>query len=234
MLSKTNSFSVRTSKMSIAIALIFSLQSIQSFSQSTHLKPLLVEVNSNFNYGKSNNALHPFKKDVKGVLAGLSFQAGITPMFSLVTETYFTMKGATLKTGNPLTANKSTLRLYNVEIPVLARFHFNRLYINAGPYVSYTITGRIKTDGSQTIQEKSTSISFHNVPDGFKRWEAGVQAGAGYNFRIKKTTMALDLRYGYGLTNISQDAVRYNRTFNISFIAVKPWKSNPFGHKAGK
>ena len=226
--------SLRPSKISIAIALMFFLPSIQSFSQSTHLKPLIVEVNSNFNYGKSNGALRSYKKDVKGVLVGASFQAGITPMFSVVTEAYFTMKGASLKADNPLTVNKSKLRLYNVEIPVLARFHFNRLYINAGPYVSYTITGRIKTDGSQTIPEKSTSISFHNLPDGFKRWELGVQAGAGYNFRIKKTTMALDLRYGYGLTNISQDAVRYNRTFNISFIAVKPWKSNPLGHKSGK
>ncbi|MES1226556.1 MAG: outer membrane beta-barrel protein, partial [Bacteroidota bacterium] len=105
------------------------------------------------------------------------------------------------------------------------------LYINSGPYISYTIAGRIKTDGSQAIPEKSTSVSFRDVSDGYKRWEMGVQAGAGYNFRIKKAILALDLRYGYGLTNISQDAERYNRAFNISVIAVKPWNKNPFEHK---
>ncbi|MEO8116691.1 MAG: porin family protein [Bacteroidota bacterium] len=223
--------SLRPTKISIAIALIFSLQSIQSFTQSTHLKPIVVEVNSNFNYGKSNSTLQQYKKDLTGVLAGVSFQAGITPIFSIVTETYFTMKGAALKADNPVTVNKSKLRLYNAEIPVLARLHLKHFYINAGPYFSYMIGGSLKTDGSKEVPEISTAITFHNVANGFKHWEMGLQAGAGYNFRIKRTILALDLRYGYGLTNISQDAEKYNRTFNISCIAFKPWKTNPFARK---
>ncbi|MEO6405221.1 MAG: porin family protein [Ferruginibacter sp.] len=195
------------------------------------MSPIIKVVNSNFNYGDANSAMKSYKKDARGIMAGATFQAGITPAFSVVAETYFVMKGATLKAGNPLTVNKSTLRLYNVEIPILARVHINHLYINAGPYVSYTIGGRIKTESSQSIPEKSTAISFSNVTDGFKRWELGVQAGAGYNFRIKKRAVALDLRYGYGLTNVSHDAERYNRTFTMSIIAVKPWKTNPFAKK---
>jgi len=222
---------LRTLKISLATALIFSLQITKSFAQKTYMSPLINVVSSNFNYGDANNAMKSYKKDARGIMAGATFQAGITPVFSVVAETYFVMKGATLKTDNPLTVNKSTLRLYNVEIPVLARVHINRFYMNAGPYVSYTIGGRIKTESSETIPEKSTAISFSNVTDGFKRWELGVQAGAGYNFRIKKRALALDLRYGYGLTNVSQNAERYNRTFTMSIIAVKPWKTNPFGRK---
>lgn len=222
---------LRTWKISLATALIFSVQISKSFAQKTYMSPLINMVNSNFNYGDANSAVKSYKKDAKGILAGVTFQAGITPAFSVVAETYFVMKGATLKTDNTLTVNKSTLRLYNAEIPVLARVHINHLYINAGPYVSYSFGGRIKTDGSDAIPEKSTAVSFSNVTDGFKRWELGVQAGAGYNFRIKKRALALDMRYGYGLTNISQDAERYNRTFTISIIAVKPWKNNPFGKK---
>ncbi|MEJ7827228.1 MAG: porin family protein [Segetibacter sp.] len=209
----------------------FSLQITKSLAQKTYISPLINVVNSNFNYGDANNAIKSYKKDARGIMAGATFQAGITPAFSVVAETYFVMKGATLKTENPLTVNKSTLRLYNAEIPVLARLHINHLYINAGPYVSYTIGGRIKTESSESIPEKSTAISFSNVTDGFKRWELGAQAGAGYNFRIKKRALALDLRYGYGLTNVSQDAERYNRIFTISIIAVKPWKKNPFAKK---
>lgn len=222
---------LRAWKISLATALIFSLQITKSFAQKTYMSPLINVVNSNFNYGDANKAMKSYKKDARGIMAGATFQAGITPAFSVVAETYFIMKGATLKTKNPLTDNKSTLRLYNAEIPVLARVHINHLYINAGPYVSYTIGGRIKTESSQSIPEKSKAISFINIPDGFKRWELGVQAGAGYNFRIKKRALALDLRYGYGLTNVSQEAERYNRTFTISIIAVKPWKKNPFAKK---
>ena len=222
---------LRTWKISLATALIFSLQITKSFAQNTYMSPLINVVSSNFNYGDANNTMKSFKKDAKGVMVGATFQAGITRAFSVVAETYFVMKGATLKAGNPLTANKSTLRLYNAEIPVLARLHINHLYINAGPYVSYTIAGRIKTESSASIPEKSNAISFSNVTDGFKHWELGVQAGAGYNFRIKKRALALDMRYGYGLTNVSQDAERYNRTFTISIIAVKPWKTNPLGRK---
>ena len=221
----------RTWKISFATALIFSLQITKSFAQKTYMSPILNVVNSNFNYGDANSAVKSYKKDARGIMAGATFQAGITPAFSVVAETYFVMKGATLKTENPLTVNKSTLRLYNAEIPVLARLHIKNLYVNAGPYVAYTFGGRIKTEGSQTIPEKSTAVSFSNSTDGFKRWELGVQAGAGYNFRIKKRVLVLDARYGYGITNMSQDAERYNRTFTISIIAVKPWKNNPFGKK---
>ncbi len=222
---------LRTWKISLATALIFSLQISKSVAQKTYMSPLINMVNSNFNYGDANSAVKSYKKDARGIMAGVTFQAGITPAFSVVAETYFVMKGATLKTDNPLTVNKSTLRLYNAEIPLLARVHINHLYINAGPYVSYSFGGRIKTEGSQAIPEKSTAVSFSNVTDGFKRWEIGVQAGAGYNFRIKKRALALDIRYGYGLTNVSQNSERYNRTFTISIIAVKPWKNNPFGKK---
>ena len=221
----------KTWKLSLATALIFSLQIAKSFAQQTYMSPLINVVNSNFNYGDANSAVKSYKKDTRGIMAGVTFQAGITPAFSVVTETYFVMKGATLKTENPLTVNKSTLRLYNAEIPLLARVHINHLYINAGPYVSYSFGGRIKTEGSDAIPEKSTAVSFSNVTDGFKRWELGVQAGAGYNFNIKKRALALDVRYGYGLTNVSQNAERYNRSFTISIIAVKPWKNNPFGKK---
>lgn len=220
-----------TSKLIIAIALIFSILSTNSYSQSTHLKLLINEVNSNFNYGKSNSDLKSFKKDARGILIGASFQAGITRSFSMVTEAYFTMKGAKLKSGNQLTGNKSTVRLYSAELPVLARLHIGHFYTNSGPYVSYNITGTSKVEGSEELAGESKSVSFHDVPGGYKRWEMGLQAGIGYNFRIKKSTVSLDLRYGYGLTNISRDAEKYNRTLNISIIAYKAWKTNPFSKK---
>jgi hypothetical protein len=205
-------------KHQIAIVAAVAL-AMHSFAQTTRLNVLLNEVNTNFNYGSANNSLSPYKKTVAGIQAGLSFQAGITPTFSVVTEAYFTMKGGTLQTGNPLTTEKSTTRLYATELPVLARFQFGKVYLNSGPYAAYNFSGTLKTEG-----QESTSPAFN-------RWEMGLQAGVGYLFHIKKLPLALDVRYGYGLTNISQDVERYNRALTVSLLLFKPWKQNPFAKK---
>jgi len=204
----------------------------KTFSQSTHITPLINQVYTNFNYGSANSDLNSFKKNAIGYMAGISFQAGITQNFSVVTETYFTMKGGTLKNNNNITTGESTIRLYNIETPILARLHVQKFYINAGPYVSYAIAGKIKIDATDSQPSVNKSINFNNEPDGFKRWDLGIQAGAGYNFRIKKTKLALDMRYGYGLTNISNDVARYNRSFTVSIVIIKAWKTNPFAIKS--
>lgn len=218
----------KTIKISIAIALILSSLTFHSFSQTTRINLLVNGVTTNFNYGKSNGSLKSYKKNITGLQVGASYQAGITPMFSVVTEAYFMVKGGALKADNPLTSNKSKLRLYTAEIPVLARFQLGKVYINSGAYVAYSFAGRVKTDGSQAIPEKSQNVSFNNSLDGFRRWDMGVQAGAGYVFRIRKIHAALDARYVYGLTNISRDIERYNRALNISLLIFKPLKKNPF------
>jgi hypothetical protein len=55
--------------------------------------------------------------------------------------------------------------------------------------------------------------------------------GGGYMFHIKEKRLALDIRYNYGLTNISQSKEMYNRSFMISMNYSKPWKTNPLGRK---
>ena len=45
-------------------------------------------------------------------------------------------KGGKLKANNPLTTSESTLHLNTLELPVLARFHFGKFYVNAGPSIS--------------------------------------------------------------------------------------------------
>jgi hypothetical protein len=92
-------------------------------------------------------------------------------MFSVVPELYFAMKGGSLKENNPLTISKSTLRLYSIEMPVLARLHCNKLYLNAGPYVGYNFGGRMKTEGSGTVPETSTKVSFGNSSSDLQTWD---------------------------------------------------------------
>ena len=189
----------------------------------TYLDLLLNVVSTNINYGKSNSSLADYKKSPFGVQVGASFQAGITPKVSLVTELYFIMKGGQLNANNPLTSNKTILRFYTVELPVLARFNFGRFYANAGPSLAYNLYGTRKAEGS------TTALSFNNSSEGFKRLDAGIQMGAGYRFKVKQKAVVLDIRYTYGLSNISKDQEMYNRYLNISLHFTKPWKTNPLG-----
>jgi hypothetical protein len=196
---------------------------IHKNSSNTYFDLLLNLVGTNLNYGKSNTALRDYKKAVLGAQVGMSFQAGLTPQLSVVSEFYFMMKGGELKANNPLTTNKTTLRLYTLELPVLVRYNVGKFYLNAGPSIAYNLMGDKKID------DVSKSVSFNDATDNFKRWDAGIQMGAGYRFKIRQKSVVLDARYSYGLTNISYGQEMYNRNLNVSLHFSKAWKTNPIG-----
>ena len=206
---------------SIAFLMLLVTFSSSSFSQASHFSISVNSLTTNFNYGSSNKMLRADKKDYKGWQAGFSYQAGITKHFSVVPELYFAVKGGRLESTNAISSAGSTLRVSSIDLPVLARLHLGRLYLNGGAYASYLVGGRMKLKGSQSAPASSSKISFDHLPGGFHRWDAGWQAGAGYNFGMKKGLMTLDVRYGYGLVNISRDVERYNRTLNISLVVSK-------------
>ena len=189
----------------------------------TYLDLMVNVVSTNLNYGGSNSALADYKKSANGIQAGASFQAGITPKFSLVSELYFMRKGGKLKANKSLTTNESRIRLNTIELPVLARFHFGKFYMNAGPSIAYTLSGNKKID------DLSTKLSFENSSESFKRFDAGIQMGGGVEFPFKQRRIALDIRYSYGLTNITYDKEIHNRALMISVHFSKPWKTNPLG-----
>ncbi len=191
----------------------------------TYLSILLNMVNTNLNYGKSNCSLADNKKTVQGAQIGASFQTGITPEFSVVSELYFIMKGGRLKEDKSAGITNTTLRLYTVELPVLARFELGKVYVDAGPSIAYTLWATKK------IGDLSNSVSFNKSTEGFKRWDAGVQMGAGYRFKIKQKPVALDIRYSYGLSKISYGQEMHNRYLNVGLYIINIWRTNPLGKK---
>jgi Outer membrane protein beta-barrel domain len=192
---------------------------------TTYLDLMVNVVSTSLNYGDANSSLADYKKSNNGIQAGASFQAGITAGFSIVTELYFVRKGGKLKVNNPLTTGESSLRLNSIELPMLARFHFGKFYMNAGPSIAYNLSGTRK------IEAISNKLSFANSSEGFRRFDAGIQVGGGVEFPFKQRRIALDIRYNYGLTNIAYDKETYNRAVMISVHFSRPWKSNPLGRK---
>jgi hypothetical protein len=191
----------------------------------TYLDPVINLVSTNLNYGAANSAVSDYKRSVLGAQVGVSFQAGITPAFSLVTEFYFSMKGGKLNGNNPLAVSESTIRLYSFELPLLARFHFKEFHINAGPSIAYNFYG------TRNSNEVTNDLSFGSSNTNFKHFDAGLQAGGGYTLHTKRKRVTLDLRYNYGLTNISNGQEMYNRSFIVSIHVSKAWKINPLAKK---
>ena len=190
--------------------------SLISFGQESHGAILLNMVTSRMNYGEMNSAVKGHKDDVHGIQAGLSWQAGLTRRFSIVTEAYFITKGGSIKGDVAVEGIKSSLRLHTVEVPVLARLHAGRFYFNAGPYVNYIFSGKASSNA-----EGSRSITFGQ--NHFRKFEAGFHSGLGYRFNIKKTKMAADFRYISGMTSVSRSEDLYNRTLNISVLVLNSW-----------
>lgn len=202
-----------------------------NYAQETYFDIILNYSPTNFNYGDSEALLKDYKKNLGGIQVGAGFQGGITKNFSLVSELYFMMKGAGLEAGNPLTTNESKTRLFTVEMPVLARVHFRGIYLNAGPTLGYNVGGKVKVEGSEEVPREYYNISFDGSEGAYKRWDAGVQFGGGYEFKVKNTRVAIDARYQYGLTNVYQSGERYNRNFTWNITLSKAWKSNPLAKK---
>ncbi len=193
----------------------------------TYLDQVINLVSTNLNYGSANSTLSDYKKSVLGAQIGLSFQAGITPAFSVVPELYFSMKGGKLQADNPLTVKESTIRLYAIEIPLIARFHLKNFHVNAGPSVAYNFYG------TRNINDQTTDLLFNSSNNGFKRFDVGIQTGGGYTFHRGTKRITVDLRYNYGLTNVSNGQEMYNRSFIVSIHVSKAWKTNPFAqHKS--
>lgn len=191
----------------------------------TYLDLMVNVVSTNLNYGDANKSLADYKKSTNGIQAGISFQAGVTSRFSLVSELYYLRKGGKLKANNPLTTDESSLRLNTFELPVLARLHLGKFYMNAGPSIAYNLSGK------NTIDDMSTKLSFNNSGQGFKRFDTGIQMGGGVEFPLKQKRIALDIRYNHGLTNIAYEKEIFNRAVMISVHFSKPWKTNPLGRK---
>lgn len=191
---------------------------------STHLRLMLNLVNTNLDYGQATSKLWDHKTSNRGIQAGVSFQAGITSRISLLPELYFMVKGGQIQ-ADLQTGGKTTLRFYTLELPVLARFHFGKFHVNAGPSLAYNLSGKRKMEGS------STALAFNHSSEGFRHLDAGMQVGGGYRFKIKQKSLVLDIRYSKGFTSLSRSQELHNRYVNISLQVINPWKINPLGRK---
>ncbi|WP_409149863.1 porin family protein [Sphingobacterium sp. BS-2] len=145
-------------------------------------------------------------KDVNGEKFKVGFQGGVgfnistgKGGFSVQPELNFLSKGMAIKgTG----AKKEKFNLNYLEIPVLAKYSFGPVYVNAGPAIG------LKLGESKAIKKEYGAI---------KKIDFGVQLGAGVALPAGPGKVIVDARYALGLSNISD--VKGTEIKNRGFIA---------------
>ena len=107
-------------KSVLAITAILTSSVFSSTAQTSRFALSLNSLSTNFNYGKSNSEMRPYKKDYKGLQFGISYQAGVTKAFSIVPELYLQLKAERL-------LNKTLLQLTSLHY-VLAPWIYQCLH----------------------------------------------------------------------------------------------------------
>lgn len=145
-------------------------------------------------------------KNVNGEKSKTSFQAGLgvniqtgVKNFSVQPEVNFISKGTKFKNS----FGNHTYNFNYIEIPVLAKYSFGPVYVNAGPSIGFLMG---KNDRIKAAYGKTKSVDF------------GLQMGAGVALPAGPGKIIVDGRYNLGLSNISDEKgldVK-NRGFAIS------------------
>ncbi|UKB79582.1 porin family protein [Chryseobacterium sp. MEBOG07] len=145
-------------------------------------------------------------KNVNGEKSKVSFQAGLgvniqtgVKNFSIQPEVNFISKGTKFKNS----FGNETYNFNYIEVPVLAKYSFGPVYVNAGPSIGFLMG---KSDKIKAAYGKTKTIDF------------GVQMGAGIAIPAGPGKMIIDGRYNLGLSNISDEKgvdVK-NRGFTVS------------------
>ncbi len=174
-----------------------------------------------------------------GLTGGFIFQFNPVKKFGFRTEALYSQKGYNVESdvnvnGTDAVINTS-LTLNYIEVPFLLNLKLGPVYMTAGPYFAYAVSGKdiatITVDGKKLAEQQYAD--YGQVPsndvfkDGefngdnitFRRTDAGLNAGLG----VKLLKFFAEIRYETGLTNIkSYEGIpsdEYMKNYTISLSA---------------
>lgn len=155
--------------------------------------------------------------DIEGNDSRIGFNAGVSVDIPLLQSLY-------LQTGLYVTQKGTKSEYYDedydcdieeklnplyLQIPILASYRYNftdntQLQVNFGPYLAYGISGKYEATASAGNQSYSEDYDFFGDGDdefGGKRFEMGLQVGAGVTFN----KIYVGAAYEFGLTDAVKD-----------------------------
>ena len=153
------------------------------------------------------------QSSINGFTLGAVLEVALGKNIFLQPEAIFVQRGSELNTSlTNLTTNVNYL-----DIPVLLKIKIlntNLLNINllGGPSFGLALNGEETDQGGQTID-----INFGG-DNGLKRFDLGINAGGGVGINLGSVGVFGDIRYLFGVSDISEDANREirNKGLNLS------------------
>lgn len=174
----------------LCIAVAATLFSTAIFAQSKTTFGIRAGVNFQNLNGKDENDDNLDNKLKTGFNAGVNAEIPVGIDFYLQPGVLFSTKGAKLGDSD------TKINLSYVEVPVnfiyKPELGTGRMVLGFGPYAAYAVGGKIK--------DPDADIEFGDQPDELKRFDAGANLLAGYEFSNK---LSFQLNAGLGLVNIS-------------------------------
>ena len=164
---------------------------------------------SNISVSKDATSQGTDIKNKLGIVGGVGFEFMLGKKIALQPELLFHQKGYKTSLSQSNTNYESSVTLNYLELPVLVKVKFGSFYVNAGPYVAMGLGGKYKSKASGLFNGSvDGKVKFGKAPDNDtsndvyidNTIDAGVQIGGGYLIANK---IMIDLRYGFGLTNIA-------------------------------
>ncbi len=162
--------------------------------------------------------LATFTGDVEDAKSRVGFHVGVIADIPLMQSLYIqpgiyvSQKGAKWEESDDDYKYKETMNPLYIEIPILASYRYNfgggsQLQVNFGPYFAYGIGGKVKIEESEYDYNddvwyiyKSEGDFFGDKGADFKRFDFGLQVGAGFTFA---THYNISLGYQFGLTKFN-------------------------------
>jgi hypothetical protein len=141
----------------------------------------------------SYNLTNASLKNGPGVNVGVFSNAYLAKHFALQPEINLNLQNSTISSDNELTDIKFKTVLTYIEFALSGRFYLGKVYLMAGPYISYLAHASITNKG--TADEMADRNSFYDVDYGLvysagvqlKRWDLGLRYNDGI-YKIGKAT----------------------------------------------
>ena len=172
---------------------------------------------------------------------GVNFQAGtvvdigfgkysIQPGLSIIGKgNKSTVQRNLISYGSPVPYEVvQSVNLWYVELPLNALYHIpvglGNIYIGAGPYAAYAISGQVKNKTKRNIYVKNVQkedVEFGNGPEQLKQTDFGGNVLGGIEL---KNGLNVGINYGIGLNNLSNISYKsYNRvaSFKVGYFFSK-------------
>ncbi|HNE30290.1 MAG TPA: porin family protein [Saprospiraceae bacterium] len=194
-------------KYSVFFVIAFSFLHHSLHAQVNSLGPT-----AGFNYAWMNNRDNTSGRP--GFNVGLTYTYSIFEKGGLGVDLRYSEEGMRLEQGN----KTYTSELNYLRLPFKFHYFFNELEddfrpkIYAGPSLGFLVGGDTEIASFEGL---TTTVDSRDL---FEKFDMGLVAGAGFNYRIASSTwLNFDVAYTHGLVDLPKNgSASYNRNINVN------------------